>query len=61
MYSAVEKVVNNPFVTNRKERVGVPQHFGIYYAIGESGWDDMLGLQNKAEQGLSESMLVLSM
>lgn len=35
VYRAVEEVVNNPFITNRRERVGVPQHFGIYYAIGE--------------------------
>lgn len=33
VYHAVE-VINTPFITNRKERVGVPQHFGIYYAIG---------------------------
>ena len=35
MYVVVEKIVNNPFITTTSNRVGVPQHFGIYYAIGE--------------------------
>lgn len=36
MYHAVEEVVNNPFITNRETRIGVPQHFGVYYAIGKT-------------------------
>ena len=35
VYYAVEKVANNPSFTDPKERVGVPEHFGIYYAIGQ--------------------------
>jgi len=35
MYRVVEEIINNPFITTTSDRVGVPQHFGIYYAIGE--------------------------
>jgi hypothetical protein len=37
VYFAVE-AINNPFFTNRSNRIGVPQHFGIYYAIGMEGF-----------------------
>ena len=36
MYRAVVEVINNPFITSKSERVGVPQYFGISYAMGKT-------------------------